>query len=150
MNKLYRFYVDFGRGYDLEGLFISTEEELNILNNANINFGEAFGKHSEVSLDDFKWQECCTVVTDDQEKISWLIELLGYTLNGYNPEHYYEYSDSDEYQEGYNADLEDTDCEYELPGEIARWLKGKEDRRIYEFECRDNIGEENDEDGEDQ
>lgn len=144
MNKLFRFYVDYGRGYELEGLFISTEEELNLLNNANIHFGEAFGKHSEASLDDFKWQECCTVVTDDQEKVNWLIELLGYTLSGYNPEHYYEYYDSDEYKEGYDADLDDMDCEYELPGEIARWFKGKEDRRIYEFECRDDIGDEDD------
>lgn len=149
MNKLFRFYVDFGRGYSLEGLFISTEEELDLLDNANIHFGEAFGKHSEVNLDDFNWRECCTVVTDDQEKVDWLISLLGYSLSGYNPEHYYEYYESDEYKDGFEDDLDNFECPYDLPGEIARWNKGKFDRRIDEYECKD-LGEENDEDGEDQ
>lgn len=144
MYKLYRFEMDYGRNGSLDGLFISTDEELNLINNATIYFGEALGKHSEVWIDDFEWEKCCTVISDEQEKIEWLIDLMGYTLTGYNPLDYFEYTESSEYQEGYDADLEDMDCEYEMPGEIARWFKGKEDRRVYEFECKDTDDDQDD------
>lgn len=127
MLKLYRFEVDYGRHGSLEGLFVSTEEELNLLNNTTIHFGEALGKHSEVWIDDFKWQDCCSVVSDDQEKIEWLVGILGYTLSGYSPSDYYEYYESEEYTDGYNSTPED-ECPCESEGDIARWMKGLSDK----------------------
>lgn len=133
MNKLYRFEVDYGRSGKLSGLFVSTDEDLNLLNDTTIYFGEVLGKHSEVWIDNFQWQEYCTVVSDDQSKINWLIEILGYVVSGINPEYYYEYYESDEYKEGFESTPED-DCPYELDGERARWFKGLHDRLIYNAE----------------
>lgn len=139
--KLYKFEVDYGRHGSLEGLFVSTEDELNLINNATIHFGEALGKHSEVWLDDFKWQECCSVVSDDEEKIEWLVGILGYTLSGYNPSDYFEYYESDEYKEGFESTPED-DCPYESDGESARWFKGLHDRLIENSECKELYNDE--------
>lgn len=144
MYKLYKFEMDYGRHGSLEGLFISSEEYLNLLNDATIYFGEVLGKHSEVWIEEFKWQECCTVVSDDQDKIQWLIEILGYDLSGFNPENYYEYYESDEYKEGFESTPED-DCPYELEGERARWFKGLHDRLIDDADSVEN-NEENNED----
>jgi ribosome modulation factor len=144
MYKLYKFEMDYGRHGSLEGLFISSEEYLNLLNDATIYFGEVLGKHSEVWIEEFKWQECCTVVSDDQDKIQWLIEILGYDLSGFNPENYYEYYESDEYKEGFESTPED-DCPYELEGERARWFKGLHDRLIDDADSGEN-NEENNED----
>lgn len=126
MNKLYKFEVDYGRHGDLSGLFISSDEELNLLNDTTIFFGEVLGKHSEVWIDDFQWQDYCTVVSEDQDKINWLIELLGYSISGYNPEDYFYIDEKSEYIEGFESTSED-DCEYEKVGEKARWFKGFND-----------------------
>lgn len=134
MKKLYRFEVDYGRHGSLDGLFISTDEDLDLLNDTTIHFGEALGKHSEVYIDEFQWRDCCTVVSDDSEKIDWLVDILGYSLSGFNPEDYYEYYDSDEYQDGFDSTPED-DCPYELDGERARWFKGLHDRLNHNAEC---------------
>lgn len=133
MLKLVRFEIDYGRHGSLEGLFISTEEEMNLLNDTTIYFGEALGKHSEVWIDDFQWTDHCTVVSEDQDKIEWLLEILGYNVSGINPVDYYQYYDSEEYQDGFESTPED-DCPYELGGERARWFKGLHDRLIYDSE----------------
>lgn len=142
MNKLYSFNVDYGRHGALEGLFISTDDDLTLLNDTTIYFGEVLGKHSEVWIDDFKWQEYCTVVSEDQDKINWLIDILGYCVSGMNPEHYYEYYESDEYKEGFESTPED-DCPYELEGERARWFKGLHDRLIDDADNAENNEEDN-------
>lgn len=128
MNKLYRFEVNYGRHGSLEGLFVATEYELNLLNNSTVNFGEALGKHSEVCLDEFKWQECCTVVSDDEEKIKWLVSILGYSVSGYNPLEYFYLEENYEYREGYEAESTD-ECEYEDGSpEKLRWIAGYNDK----------------------
>lgn len=128
MNKLFRFYVDYGRNGALEGLFVATEDELNLLTNCTVYFGEAFGKHSEVWLDDFNWNECCTVISDDQEKIDWLTDILGYSLSGYNPLEYFYINDNEEYREGYYSN--DDYCEYEVgTPEYLRWNVGRQDKK---------------------
>ena len=95
MLKLYRFCWPQRRGGDVEGLFV---EDSNVVENAigsNVYFGEICGKHSDVygTLD----EEDLTVVSEDQEKISWLVGILGLSISGYNPFDYIE--DQDELDE---------------------------------------------------
>lgn len=88
MKGLYRFYWDCGRQGDVEGLFIATREEVLGSVGREAYFGEILGKHSEVfgelSLGDFE------LVSEDQEKIEWIEELLGTSISGYNPLDYLE------------------------------------------------------------
>lgn len=93
MKTLYKYDIDWGRGYGVEGVFISTPEALSKLFGKRIYFGEICGKHSEIEVsfteDDFE------VVSQDQEKIEWLEGLFDETISGHNPLSYYE----DEYRE---------------------------------------------------
>lgn len=84
MSKvLVRFYWDAGRMGSVEGLFITTKAELNKAYDKYVYFGEILGKHSEV---------CGTLersdvefVSEDQDFIQKLEELLGSDISGYNP-----------------------------------------------------------------
>ncbi len=96
MKKIYKFAADFGRMGDLEGVFVSTDEELEELYGQEIYFGEVLGKHSEVVLT--LEAEHITEVTDD-EKFIELFEKYGLE-NGFNPFDYHTeedaYDDEDE------------------------------------------------------
>lgn len=84
MSKvLVRFYWDCGRTGSVEGLFITTKADLNKAYDKYVYFGEILGKHSEV---------CGTLersdvefVSEDQDFIQKLEELLGSDISGYNP-----------------------------------------------------------------
>ena len=93
-----------GRMGSLDGLFVAEEEELDSIRGSEISFGEALGKHSDVrgSLDEGD----ISIVSEDQEKIEWLVEVTGgQTISGYNPLDYiedetcYECEESEEYCE---------------------------------------------------
>jgi hypothetical protein len=92
MKKIYKFEADFGRMGDLDGVFVSTDEELQKLYGKQIYFGEVLGKHSEVFLT--LETKHITEVTDDIK----FIELFEkYDLsNGYNPFDYYENEDDED------------------------------------------------------
>jgi hypothetical protein len=86
---LWKFYWDCGRNGDLEGLFVATEQEIQILIGKHANFGEVLGKHSEIYG---------TIEEDDIEKIDLdskaiekVILILGETWSGYNPLDYVRY-----------------------------------------------------------
>ncbi len=85
MKKLYS-YSESGRGWTIEGMFVSTDENNKRLFGKDLYYGEVCGKHSELSLrfseDDLK------VVTEDQDFIEKFEQLIGYT--GYNPFDYIE------------------------------------------------------------
>jgi hypothetical protein len=106
MKKIYKFQADFGRMGDLEGVFVSTDEQLHGLYGEEIYFGEVLGKHSEVilTLD----PKHITEVTDDEK----FIELFEqYNLeNGYNPFDYYE-DEADEYDDAEDWDEEEDNNE---------------------------------------
>ncbi|AQW88693.1 hypothetical protein FDH34_gp168 [Serratia phage BF] len=131
MNKLYEFYLDCGRMGDLSGLFVATEDELRALQGSTIWFGEALGKHSEVWIDEFKFEDYCEVKCDDQEKVEWLAGLLGYTLSGYNPLDYFYIEEQSEYQEGKDSeDGEENPYDAtEEPGAHIRWKLGSKDKK---------------------
>lgn len=66
----------------VEGLFICTKDELNLLLGETIYFGEILGKHSDVFLT--ITEDNLKVLSDDQKLIDQLLPL-GKTLSGYNP-----------------------------------------------------------------
>lgn len=84
MKKLYRFWWSCGRMGTVEGLFVA--EDTHVVENIGkeVYFGEILGKHSDIygvlQLKDLE------IISEDQEKISWLVEVLGNeTISGYNP-----------------------------------------------------------------
>ena len=91
MLKLYRFCWPQRRGGDVEGLFVEDSDVVENAIGADVYFGEICGKHSDVygTLD----EEDLTVVSEDQEKISWLVDILGRSVSGYNPFDYIEEQD---------------------------------------------------------
>lgn len=83
MNNLYSYYLDCGRQGSLEGLFIATPEEVQNAIGKDVYFGEVLGKHSEVGgtleLHEFKLE------SSEQDKVEWLLGLLGRNVSGLNP-----------------------------------------------------------------
>lgn len=99
MLKLYEFRWEVLRGGDITGLFIEDEEVVQNYIGSQVYFGEICGKHSEVSgtLDEGDLR----VISDDQEKIEWLLSILGRSVSGYNPFDYIEmyYEDDEDLEE---------------------------------------------------
>lgn len=93
-SVLVRFFWDCGRMGDVEGLFVTDEATLEKSYGKRVYFGEILGKHSEVygTLD----REDITLVTDDQDFITRIVDLLGEDLSGYNPLDKIEESDEEE------------------------------------------------------
>ena len=95
MNNLYSFYADCGRQGSLDGLFIATQEEVDKAIGQEVYFGEVLGKHSEVS-GTLEANEI-TLVSEDQEKVEWLLFILGHCVSGFNPLEYVQgYEDEEE------------------------------------------------------
>lgn len=95
MEGIYKFDADFGRSGELTGIFVSTEQEITDIIGKEVYFGEALGKHSEVSMtveeDNF------TLVTTDANFIKLFLQ---YDLsNGHNP---FDYIDEDYIDEDYD------------------------------------------------
>lgn len=97
MNNLYSFYVDCGRQGSLDGLFITTQEQVDKAVGCEMYFGEVLGKHSDVqgTLEAHEIK----LVSSDQDKVEWLLELLGENVSGFNPLDYIQESDEDEEEE---------------------------------------------------
>ena len=89
---LVRFYWNCGRGGNLDGLFIITEDELKSWYGREAYFGEVLGKHSEI--DGILEEGDFTIKSDDQEFIVKIEELLGEHLSGFYPGDYI--SDTDD------------------------------------------------------
>ena len=89
MKKLYKFEWDYGRQGNIDGLFISEEQEVRSIVGKYIDFGEALGKHSQVDGE---------IEEDDiiEIKVSQsVIDEMGYIFKdgniiGYNPLEYIE------------------------------------------------------------
>jgi hypothetical protein len=87
MKKLLcQFHWDCGRQGNVDGLFITTEQEIESIIGKSVHFGEILGKHSEIygTIEDGE----ITVVSDEQDKIEWLQGIMGETISGYNPFYY--------------------------------------------------------------
>lgn len=86
MLKLYSFHWDCGRSGDLDGLFVAEEDQIESAIGKRLYFGEVLGKHSEVEgiLEASDLEE----VSSEQDKITWLVDLLGTSISGFNPLEY--------------------------------------------------------------
>lgn len=102
MNNLYSFYVDCGRQGSLDGLFIATQEQVDKAIGSEMYFGEVLGKHSDIqgTLEAHEIK----LVSSDQDKVEWLLELLGENVSGFNPLDYIQESDEDDEEEEYEDD----------------------------------------------
>ena len=89
MSKiLVKFYSDWGRIGELEGLFICEKKDLASIMGKNIYFGEAFGIHSDVEevMEESMFKE----FNVDNETLDVLEKEIGSTLSGLNPVEMYE------------------------------------------------------------
>lgn len=86
MLKLYSFHWDCGRSGDLYGLFVAEEYQVESAIGKLLYFDEVLGKHSEVEgiLEASDLEE----VSSEQDKIAWLVGLLGTSISGFNPLEY--------------------------------------------------------------
>ena len=94
--KLYHFHQDYGRHGDIRGIFIvgnEGEQLLRALVGKEINFGEAFGKHSEVRGELYAEELVQAEATDEELLIVCRVlreeAPVGgrrwTTISGYNP-----------------------------------------------------------------
>lgn len=88
MKKLYKFYSNWGRMGDLEGLFIADEQDVKNIIGKEVYFGEVLGKHSEV--EDTMTEEMFTAINIPQDALETLEKELGTTWSGLNPIDIYE------------------------------------------------------------
>lgn len=97
MKNLYSFYWNVRRMGSVEGLFICDPVVLESHFGDDVYFGEILGKHSEIygTLD----EDDVKLVSDDQEKVEWLLDLLGASVSGYNPLDYLREQDEEESEE---------------------------------------------------
>lgn len=103
MLKLYSFHWDCGRSGDLDGLFVAEEDQIESAIGKRLYFGEVLGKHSEVEgiLEASDLEE----VSSEQDKITWLVDLLGTSISGFNPlEYLEEEEDEDEEDDSLSFD----------------------------------------------
>jgi len=80
---LVEYFVECGRMGDLNGLFVCTEEEMQQAIGKTVEWGEVLGKHSDIYH--VLKPEHFTIKSNDQEFISKLVDLLGYSISGFNP-----------------------------------------------------------------
>jgi hypothetical protein len=93
---LVRFYEDFYRNGELEGLFITTKPELERLYGKVLYFGEVLGKHSDVSL--LIEPRQFTLKSEDQAFIDQLADVCGTDISGLNPFSYEDDGEDHEYE----------------------------------------------------
>lgn len=83
VNKiLCKFYWDCGRNGYLEGVFVATQEEIDAIFGKKVYFGEALGKHSEIS--GIIKNNDITILSTDQDFIQ-KAEKYKLVPLGYNP-----------------------------------------------------------------
>ncbi len=87
--KLVRFYWSCGRNGSLQGLNIYTTEEWKVIQRAikddiDIWFSGYLGKHSEVEVDCGS-PGAFEVLSEDQDLLGKLYDLLGTNISGINP-----------------------------------------------------------------
>ncbi len=86
---LWKFGWDCGRIGEVEGLFVTTQEEIEQNIGKRVYFGEILGKHSDIqgTLD----MEDLEKMDLDSETVERVTKLLGETWSGYNPLDYIDY-----------------------------------------------------------
>ena len=81
-KNVYKFDVDQGRGYEVQGVFVATHEEVAKAIGKTASFGEICGKHSEMEVD-LEWTDF-QMIRASEEIITFIEVNLG-GGSGYNP-----------------------------------------------------------------
>lgn len=106
MKLLVAFYWNCGRMGYVDGLFVTTTEELDASYGRQVYFGEILGKHSEIYGD--LQPKDITIKSDDPAFIDKLVEIIGSTnISGYNPLDYIEENEENEEEDEENEEEED-------------------------------------------
>ena len=94
---LVQFFWDWGRMGNVDGIFVTTQEELIKFYGKKVYFGEILGEHSDVqgTLEETD----ITVLSDDQEFIAKFVEIVGENPSGYNPLDYIQFDEEEEEDE---------------------------------------------------
>ena len=83
MDVLARFGLSFGRMGNIDGLFVTTLDEVERAIGKDVDLGESLGKHSEVVFE--IGPKMIEVISDDQSLIASLVSAAGgTTICGYN------------------------------------------------------------------
>lgn len=86
-DKLYKFHWDCGRMGAIDGLFVADDEAVSQAIGKTVDFGEALGKHSDISA--VLEESDLVIKSDDLDFIAKLIEVIGgRDISGYNPLQY--------------------------------------------------------------
>jgi len=93
---IYRFSVDYGRGYGVEGTFAAKAEDVKRIKGKRIYFGEICGKHSEVTATPN--DDNLVLLTDEPSVVEAFIKH-GFA-SGHNPVSYYEAREDEDEGEG--------------------------------------------------
>lgn len=86
---VYKFIADCGRMGIMEGVFIASRRDIADINGTEVHFGEALGKHSDVSI--FMGPDVLTLLTEDKAAVALVSEHN--LSSGYNP---FDYIDGEE------------------------------------------------------
>lgn len=88
---VYKFYCDFRRMGELEGVFVSNSEDIKAAIGQTAYFGEVLGKHSDVwcELDDSMF----TLVSEDPNVVDVIVKHR--LSSGYNPLSYINQEDEE-------------------------------------------------------
>ena len=83
MSKLFKFEWDCGRMGIIQGVFISTSEEVKSIIGKQLFLGDVLGKYSEIQgqLEEEEIKE----IVISQAVVIELEETFGKTISGYNP-----------------------------------------------------------------
>ena len=81
---IYRFDVDYGRGFGVEGVFAASAEEVASIMGKEIYFGEICGKHSKITATPD--EENLQLLTDDPVVVRAFIKFG--LASGHNPLRY--------------------------------------------------------------
>lgn len=104
MLKLYSFHWDCVNSGDLDGLFVAEEDQVESAIGKRLYFGEVLGKHSDVEGNGILEASDLEEVSSEQDKITWLVDLLGTSISGFNPLEYLVEDEEDEEDDSVSFD----------------------------------------------
>ena len=92
---VYRFSHYQPRGYDVEGTFVATDEQVAAVIGKTVHFGEICGKHSDVSV--VPTEKTLTLLTDDPAVVDAFVKF-GFS-SGHDPVAQFEDLEEEEEEE---------------------------------------------------
>lgn len=96
---LVRWRAWFGRMGDLDGVFVTRQNDIDSAIGKEAHFGEVLGKHSNIEC--VLTEGMFKVLSEDQEFIAKLVDIAGVDVCGFNPLYYINREEDEEDDDGY-------------------------------------------------